>query len=194
MSGLFLASIIGLWAGSIYVPTAVTQVAVRAGSAPADAARLASYGGMLLAFGTIVGCIFAPFLAERVGRRRAMAVFFAIMGVSIVVSFGYVFYLSTAALAWFYVCVFFLGFGGANFALYTLWLPELYTTDCRASAIAFVSSVGRFVGVAMVFILATGIRSYGSLGVPVAITAIAFVFGLILLPMSDETRGKSLPG
>ena len=136
MSGLFLASIIGLWAGSIYVPTAVTQVAVRTGSAPADAARLASYGGMLLAIGTIVGCIAAPFLAERLGRRRAMAVFFTIMGVSIVVSFGYVFYLTTAALTWFYVCVFFLGFGGANFALYTLWLPEQYTTDCRASAIA----------------------------------------------------------
>ncbi|HEU4687052.1 MAG TPA: MFS transporter [Vicinamibacterales bacterium] len=193
MSGLFLVSIIGLWAGSIYVPTAVTQVAVRTGSAAADAARLASYGGMLLAIGTIVGCVVAPFLAERYGRRPAMALYFAIMGVSIVVAFGYVFYLTTAALTWFYVCVFFLGFGGANFALYTLWLPELYSTDCRASAIGYVSSVGRFVGVAMVFILATGIRSYGSLGVPVAITAAAFLVGLVLLPLAEETRGKSLP-
>jgi MFS family permease len=193
MSGLFLVSIIGLWAGSIYVPTAVTQVAVRTGFAAPDAARLASYGGMLLAIGTIVGCVAAPFLAERFGRRRAMAVFFAIMGVSIVVSFGYVFYLTTAALTWFYVCVFFLGFGGANFALYTLWLPEQYTTDCRASAIAYVSSVGRFVGVAMVFILANGIRSYGSLGVPVAMTAVAFLFGLALLPLTEETKGRSLP-
>jgi MFS family permease len=193
MSGLFLVSIIGLWAGSIYVPTAVTQVAVRTGSATADAARLASYGGMLLAIGTIVGCVVAPFLAERVGRRKAMAVYFAIMGVSIVVAFGYVFYLTAAALTWFYVCVFFLGFGGANFALYTLWLPEQYSTDCRASAIGYVSSVGRFAGVAMVFILANGIRSYGSLGVPVAITALAFLFGLALLPLSEETKGKSLP-
>jgi MFS family permease len=186
-------SIIGLWAGSIYVPTAVTQVAVRSGFATADAARLASYGGMLLAIGTIIGCVAAPFLAESVGRRKAMAVYFAILGVSIVVAFGYVFYLTAAALTWFYVCVFFLGFGGANFALYTLWLPEQYTTDCRASAIAYVSSVGRFVGVAMVFILANGIRSYGSLGVPVAITAIAFLFGLALLPLAEETKGKSLP-
>jgi MFS family permease len=193
MSGLFLVSIIGLWAGSIYVPTAVTQVAVRTGSAAADAARLASYGGMLLAIGTIIGCVVAPFLAERVGRRQAMAVYFVIMGISIVVAFGYVFYLTTAALTWFYVCVFFLGFGGANFALYTLWLPEQYTTDCRASAIGYVSSVGRFVGVAMVFVLATGIRSYGSLGVPVAVTAIAFLLGLILLPLAEETKGKSLP-
>jgi len=40
--------------------------------------------------------------------------------------------------------------------------------------------------------LDSGIQSYGSLGIPVAITAVAFVFGLILVPMSEETRGKSL--
>ena len=97
------------------------------------------------------------------------------------------------ALTWFYPCIFLLGLGGANFALYTLWLPEQYPTDCRASAVAFISSVGRFVGVAMVFLVGSGIQSYGSLGIPVAITAIAFVFGLILVPMSEETRGKSLP-
>jgi MFS family permease len=194
MSGLFLTSIIGLWAGSIYVPTAVTQIAVRGGASAADAARLASYGGMILSFGTILGCIAAPFLAERLGRRRAMGIFFAMLGISIVVSFGYVFYMQTpSVLSLFYVCVFFLGIGGANFALYTLWLPEQYETKCRATAIAFVSSVGRFVGVAMVFILAGGIRSYGSLGVPVAITALAFVFGLLIIPLSEETRGKSLP-
>jgi nitrate/nitrite transporter NarK len=115
------------------------------------------------------------------------------MGISIVISFGYVFYLATSALPWFYVCIFFLGFGGANFAMYTLWLPEQYPTDCRASAIGFISSVGRFVGVAIVFILGAGIASYGSLGVPVAITSIAFVFGLLLLPIAEETRGKPLP-
>jgi MFS family permease len=193
MSGLFLTSIIGLWAGSIYVPTAVTQVATRAGSSAADAARLASYGGMVLSIGTIVGCIAAPFLAERLGRRWAMGIFFATMGISIVVTFGYVFYLPPSAFTWLFVCILFLGIGGANFALYTLWLPEQYDTACRASAIAFVSSVGRFVGVAMVFILADGIRSYGSLGVPVAVTALAFVFGLLILPLTEETRGKALP-
>src|SRR2546429_2442925 len=28
--------------------------------------------------------------------------------------------------------LFFLGLGGANFAVYTLWLPEQYPTECRA--------------------------------------------------------------
>ena len=193
MSLLFLVSIIGLWAGSIYVPTAVTQLANRAGYVGGDAARIASYGSMVLAIGTIIGCVLAPILAERLGRRLAMSLYFAMLGASIVVAFGFVFYATTSALTWFFVCVFFLGLGGANFAIYTLWLPEQYTTDCRASAIAFISSVGRFVGIGMVFLLANGIASYGSLGTPIALTAIAFLLGLLLLPFAEETRGRTLP-
>ena len=189
---LFLVSIVGLWAGAIYVPTAVTQIAVREGYSAADAARLASYGSMVLSAGTIIGCLLAPWLAEAIGRRKAMAFFFAFLGVAVGIAFGYVFYMPMA-LTPFFVLIFFLGIGGANFALYTLWLPEQYPTTSRASAISFISSAGRFVGVAMVFIVGAGIRSYGSLGVPVAITALVFLIGLMLLPFAEETKGKPLP-
>jgi MFS family permease len=192
MSGLFLVSIILLWAGSIYVPTAVTQIATRAGNAPADAARIASYGSFVLAIGTIIGCILVPLLAERLGRRPTMAIFLTILGVSAALGFGSVFYMENA-LTLFMITVFFMGIGGANFAVYTIWLPELYATDCRASAIGFISSVGRFAGVAMVFILGRSIAGYGSLGVPVAVVATIFILGLFLLPFSRETRGEVLP-
>jgi len=189
---LFTVSIVGLWAGSIYVPTAVTQIARAEGYAAADAARMASYGSMVLSIATIIGCLMAPWMAERFGRRLAMALYFAALGVAVAVAFGYVFY-QPEALSMFFVLIFFLGIGGANFALYTLWLPEQYATNCRASAIAFVSSVGRFVGVAMVFLVGTAIQRYGSLGVPVAVTASVFVLGVLLLPFAVETKGKALP-
>jgi len=189
---LFTVSIVGLWAGSIYVPTATTQIAVREGYATADAARIASYGSMMLSVGTIIGCLMAPFAAERFGRRGAMALYFVALGAAVAIAFGFVFY-QTGALTLFFVLIFFLGIGGANFALYTLWLPEQYSTSCRASAIAFVSSIGRFVGVAMVFLVGGAIRSYGSLGVPVAATACVFILGLLLLPFALETTGKPLP-
>jgi MFS family permease len=189
---LFTVSIIGLWAGSIYVPTAVTQIAVRTGFDTAAAARMASYASMVLAIGTIIGCLAAPVLAEKVGRRKAMSMYYVLMAVSVSLGFGYVFY-AASALTPFFVLIFVLGIGGANFALFTLWLPEQYSTDCRGSAIAFVSSVGRFVGVAMIFILGSGIASYGSLGVPVAWTATAFLIGLLILPFAVETRGQELP-
>ncbi len=192
MSLLFLVSIIGLWAGSIYVPTAVTQISLRQGHTAADAARLASYGTGLLSIGTIFGCVLLPLIAERLGRRLTLGLFFAVMGVSIAIAFGYVFYLPQA-LPLFFVMVFLLGLGGANFATYTLWIPEQYATECRASAIGFTSSVGRFVGCAMVFLVGSGIARFGSLGIPVALTSLAFVVGFALLPLSDETRGKPLP-
>jgi nitrate/nitrite transporter NarK len=103
-----------------------------------------------------------------------------------------VFYLPQA-LPLFFVMVFFLGVGGANFAMYTLWIPEQYTTACRGSAIGFTSSIGRFVGCGMVFLVGAGVASYGSLGVPVALTALAFAIGLLFLPFAEETRGKALP-
>ena len=190
---LFTVSIVGLWAGSIYVPTAVTQIARADGYAAADAARMASYGSMVLSIATIVGCLMAPWLAERFGRRLAMGLYFVTLGIAVAIAFGYVFYMPSA-LTSFFVLIIFLGIGGANFAVYTLWLPEQYSTGCRASAISFVSSVGRFVGVAMVFLVGAAIRSYGSLGVPVAITASVFVLGLILLPFAEETQGRPLPG
>jgi MFS family permease len=189
---LFAVSIIGLYSGSTYVPTAVTEIARREGFALTAQMRLASYGSMVLSIATIIGCVLAPVLAEHLGRRRAMGLYFVVLGVAVAIAYGYVFY-TPMALAAFFFLIFFLGIGAALFALFTLWLPEQYSTDCRASAIAFVSSVGRFVGVPMMFLVGAGIKSYGSLGIPIAVTATALLLGLILLPLAVETRGKPLP-
>jgi MFS family permease len=192
MSLLFMVSIIGLWAGSIYVPTAVTQIALRDGHTAAEAGKLASYGGAILSIGTIIGCLLAPILSEALGRRVAMTLYYILMFIGIAFGFGSVFYWQNALVP-FFVLIFVLGLGGANFAVFTLWIPEQFTTECRGSAIGFTSSVGRFVGVAMVFLVGAGIARYGSLGVPVAVTAIAFIVGLLVLPAAKETRGEPLP-
>jgi hypothetical protein len=92
-----------------------------------------------------------------------------------------------------FVCLFFLGLGGANFAVYTLWLPEQYPTECRASAFAFSTSFARFAGAGITFLVGAGVRHYGSLGTPVAMTSLAFALGLLLIPFAAETRGHSLP-
>ena len=127
---LFLVSIIGLWAGSIYVPAAVTQIAVRAGcdGGRCGAHRVVRLDGAgdrhdhRLPAGAVAG--------RTLGRRMAMASISSSLGVAVAIGFGYVFYLPYA-LTPFFVLIFFLGIGGANFAMYTLWLPEQYTTECR---------------------------------------------------------------
>jgi MFS family permease len=190
---LMLASICGLWAGTVYVPAAITALAEAGGRVGPAAAQLASYGIMLVSFATILGCLAMPALAERLGRRGALALFFALMLVFIALTFGKVFYMGPTALPIFFVCLFFLGLGGANFAVYTLWLPEQYPTECRASAFAFATSFARFGGAGITFLVGSGVRHYGSLGIPVALTSIAFGIGLLLIPLAAETRGQSLP-
>ncbi len=188
-----LASICGLWAGTVYVPAAVTVLAEAAGRVGPSAAQLASRATMLVSFATILGCLAMPWLAEKLGRRGALGFFFALMLAFIALTFGKVFYLGAAALPWFFVCLFFLGFGGANFAVYTLWLPEQYPTECRASAFAFSTSLARFGGAGITFLVGAGVQHFQSLGIPVALTSIAFALGLLLIPFGTETRGQTLP-
>lgn len=188
-----LASICGLWAGTVYVPAAVTTLAETAGKIGPQAAQLASWAAMLVSLATILGCLAMPWLAEKLGRRGALGFYFSLMLAFIALTFGKVFYLGAAALPWFFVCLFFLGFGGANFAVYTLWLPEQYPTECRASAFAFSTSFARFAGAGITFLVGAGVQRYGSLGIPVALTSIAFAIGLLLIPFGAETRGECLP-
>lgn len=192
-AGLVTVSIIGLWAGAVYEPSAIVTLARKAGHSAAVATRLASFGTGLLSIGTVLGCLVAPPLAERLGRRGALAAFFLGMAICIWLSFGWAFYVPDG-LSLFIGSLFFLGFFGGNFAMYSLWLPEQYPTTIRATAFAFVTSFGRFVGAGVNFLIGAGVHSYGSIGMPVAATAVAFVFGIFLLPWCVETRGEPLPG
>jgi MFS family permease len=193
MNSLFLlVSIVGLWAGSVYVPASVRELANREGISAADASRLASYGTMLLSAGTIIGCLVLPAFIDRLGRRLTLGLYFVLMFLSISIGFGYVFF-QPDALKPFFVVLFLLGLGGANFAVYTVWLPEQYPTDCRGSAFAFATSVGRFAGAGITFLVGAGVQHFQTIGTPVALTSIAFLIGLALLPFGEETRGKPLP-
>jgi len=194
MSALLTVAIIGLWAGSVYVPTAVTTLAKNNGYAQADAVRIASYAMGLLSLSTVIGCLFVPMIAEKFGRRFALGLYFAGMFISIIVAFGWAYYLpADRALTSFFVALFFLGFSGANFAMFSLWLPELFGTKVRATAFAFCTSFGRFIGAGVNFALGAAIHSMGTLGTPIALTSIAFAIGLLIIPLAVETKGKVLP-
>jgi MFS family permease len=192
-AALLFISMVGLWAGSAYVPSSITYLATREGFTAAQSAQLASWAIMLLSAGTILGCLIVPALASRIGRRGTLAFFFVLMFVCISFGFGYVFYLRHDALPWFMTCLFFLGIGGANFAVYTLWLPEQYRTECRGSAFAFATSFGRFLAAGITFLVGAGVARTHTIGTPVALTSVAFLAGLTLLPLAVETKGKELP-
>ncbi len=154
--------------------------------------KMASVATGLLSIGTILGCLAVPPIAEKIGRRKTLAVYFVGMAASIAASFGWAFYLPNG-LAPFMAILFVLGFFGGNFALFSLWLPEQFETRVRATAFAFCTSVGRFVGAGVNFLVGAAVLRMATLGIPIACTAIAFLLGLLLIPFAPETKGQRLP-
>ena len=191
-TALVSVAIIGLWAGTVYEPTAILSLATKAGYTALQGTQLASLGTAILSIGTIIGCLLLPVLAERWGRRKTLALYFCGMALCIVLAFGWAFYLPQG-LKPFLIILFFLGLAGGNFAMYSLWLPEQYPTEIRATAFAFCTSFGRFLGAGANFAIAGLIQWSGSLGSVIALTAIPFVIGLAIIPFALETKGKPLP-
>jgi MFS family permease len=191
-AALLTVAIIGLWAGAVYEPTAIITLAKKAGMSLAQASKTASVGTAILSIGTILGCLMAPKLAEHLGRKKTLAIYFVGMSLFIWLSFGWAFYLDNG-LNTFITCLFFLGFFGGNFTLFSLWLPEQYETSVRATAFAFVTSFGRFIGAGVNFMIGAMVRHAGTIGKPVAYTAVAFGLGLLIIPFAQETRGQVLP-
>lgn len=192
-AALLSVAIIGLWAGAVYEPAAITILAKKAGMDAAGAAKMVSVGTGVLSLGTILGCLCLPLVAERFGRKRTLAMYFAGMMVTIPLAFGWAFYLENGLVP-FIAALFFLGFAGGNFTVFSLWLPEQYDTRVRATAFAFSTSIGRFLGAGVNFALGALVLRMGTLGTPIAWTGAAFALGILIIPFALETKGQRLPG
>jgi MFS family permease len=187
---LLIVAIVGLYAGAQYVGASIVDIATREGIARPEALHLASLGLGLVSMFTIFGCWAAPFLANRIGRQNTLAFYFALMTFGIAVGFGWAFYQSHVAFFWFLPII---GFGGADLAIFTIWLPEQYETEVRASAFAFCTTMSRFVAAGLTFVIGYGISTMHTIGIPLALTAIPFAIGIFLVRLAPETKGKALP-
>ncbi|MED7825816.1 MFS transporter, partial [Streptomyces chiangmaiensis] len=122
---LLVVCVIGLWAGSTDVPTAMNTLCAQAGYDHDTTVRLASLSSMTVAAFTILGCFAVPRLATRAGRRGALATLFALV---IVGAYGLAYPLHSIGLTFAFLPV--PGLGGASLAVFTIWLPEQYPTRC----------------------------------------------------------------
>jgi MFS family permease len=188
---LLVICVLGLWAGTTYVPTAMTTLAQHDGRHGAAVIRLASLATGIVAVCTVLGCLLVPWLAARLGRRGALILLYVLMIVGIVGAYGIAYPARSSALFLAFLPV--LGIGGANFAVFTVWLPEQYPTRVRATAFSFTTTLSRWVAAVGTFAIGYGIHMSGSLAVPLAATAVPFVIGIALVRFAPETRHTALP-
>jgi MFS family permease len=181
--------ITGLYGGTLFVPAALTELHESTG-AGIKLTYLIAIGGSIIAAFTLVMCLVMPVLAERLGRKRTLAIFLAFMAVGLPLVFLWAF--RSGDLTLFLVMLVFLGIGGADFSIFSLWLPEIFPTHARAGGFAFVTTIGRFAGAGLTFAIGALNDSIG-LGKSLSLTAVFFVVGILLLPFARETLGRPMP-
>ena len=190
-TSLLSVSLTGLWAGSQYLGTAIIDIATSRHIEPLAAQRVSTIAlGLLSAF-TILGCLVVPWLAGRCGRRKTLALLYLFMIAGILGCFGWGYYARSVAVLLGFIPI--IGIGGANLAVFTIWLPEQYPTEIRATAFAFCTTISRFVAAAGTFSIGYVLARARTMGWPVALTAIPFVLGIALVYMAEETTGEALP-
>jgi MFS family permease len=193
-AGMMACIIFGLWSCTFWAPTLIITRLTAAGWPMAAAQRMASISGLMLNGGTLVACGLMPWIATILGpRRRAAAVFFVGSLASVVAAY-------IVAAMWMNSVTLFIWllpplgfFTNGVFALFTLWLPELFPTAQRSFGAGFAFSLGRVLG-------AIGPTLVGGLVVltgsyPLAITAVSLIYllGLPAIAMAPETAGRPLP-
>lgn len=190
---LLSCSIVGMWGASVYTPTAIRILSANEGMSAIAVTHVASFSAALLSIAGIIGNLMLPFFAKTIGRRKTLALYYTVTLACIVLGFGWAFYLPHGLVPFVVLAALLMCFAGGQFAIYNIWIPEQYETRVRATAFSFAISVGRFIAAGVNFLLAAVVHQMGTLGTPIALTAIIFGIGLIILPLSAETKGHQLP-
>jgi len=188
---LLFVALTGFWAGSQYLGTAIQALAGEQGIDNNLAAKLATLAFALLSIQRVVGCLIVPRLAASIGRRHTLALLFALMFCGIVGIFGWGYYAHSMMTSFAFIPI--LGLGGADFAVFTVWLPEQYPTEIRATAFAFCTTISRFAAAAATFLVGHAIAAADTIGWPLALTALPFLFGIWFSYFAIETKGQVLP-
>jgi len=195
VAAMMMACIIfGLWSSTFWAPTLIVAKVTATGGSTAQAVSLAAFSGVLTNLGTLAACLLMPFIAGGIGSRRATAALFFVGSLAIVLLayLGAVLVLDSLVL--FLCLVPLLGFfTNGVFALYTIWLPELFPTAQRAFGSGFAFSLGRVLGALGPTIVGTLVALTGSYPLAIAVTSAIYVVGLPFIVLAPETANRPLP-
>ncbi len=158
--------------------------------------RLAIWAGVTMITmyaGGFLGMFAYGWVAERIGRRRALAIsFVAAFGSTVSV---FLFLDHFHDLFWLVPLMGFCQF--SLFAGYAVYFPELFPTHLRSTGISFCYNVGRLLAATGPLVQAELLKLFAgtdeSLRYAGATMSAVFLLGLLVLPWAPETKGKPLP-
>ena len=187
-----LGSLLAIWTTNIWLPTILSLMAQKSGAADANAAApFVSRGIMLWSLGGIAGYIAFGFLADLLGRRGTVMFYSA--GT---IAAGLTLYLGLDAYyPWYPVVLPIFGFFVFGvFSGYAVYLPELFPTQIRSTAVGFCTGSARIITsfgplVAGLLVGAFG----GSFNKVTAVMTCFALLSIVAMLLGRETKGAPLP-
>ncbi len=138
--------------------------------------------------GSFAGYLCAGWVHDRIGRKRAFALFAAMAGAALVLYFAVPSGSNTALL----IVGFPLGFAASGcFSGFGAYLAELYPTRARATGEGFCYNVGRGIGALFPGIIGFLASAVG-LGGAIAFGVFGYVLAIIALAFLPETSGREI--
>lgn len=181
-----LSTTFGFWGISTWVPPFIAASATAQGL---NGGAWASYAGMAYTTGSVLGYIALGFAADAWGRKPVTLIYFtcalALTPVLFFTTRDPATLLLLASLNAF--------FSNGLFTWMPIWLPELYPTRVRATALAFAFNGPRFFAFVGPLVGGSLVVSSGGFGQAAMAVALIYVLGILATPLLPETRGKPLP-
>jgi MFS family permease len=181
-----LATTLGWWGVATWIPGYVGGIAKQAGL---DPAYWGSVAGIVYNVGAIVGYLASGFLADAMGRRPYLG--FLFIGSLVMTPVVYVWSHTVPVVLIATLVNGFFTLGG--FAWFAIYLPELFATNVRATASAFVFNASRFVAFLGPIFAGVLIHALNGVSMVAIYLGSIYLLGLVVAPFVPETRGKPLP-
>jgi MFS family permease len=184
-----LGTLLAIWTSNIWLPTIQTIMLEKDGIAGAAAIPYVSRGIMLFGIGGIIGYASFGFIADKIGRRPTV-IFYNIgtMALGFTIFLGlshYDLYPYLLPIYGFFVLGVFSG--------HAVYLPELFPTHVRATAVSFCNGTGRIVTSTGPLVAGLLVGYFGGLNTPAAIMTGFAGLSVIAMLLGRETRNDPLP-
>jgi MFS family permease len=181
-----LTTTVGFWGISTWVPPFIGSLAAREGF---NAGLWASYAGMAYTIGSVLGYLSMGFLMDAFGRKPVTIAFLAMALLMTPV----LFFMTTDPKLLLVLATANAFFSNGQYTWMPVWLPELYPTRMRATALAFAFNAPRFIAFLGPLLAGAMITQFGGFGRAAMVLASIYVVGIIAAFFLPETRGRPLP-
>jgi MFS family permease len=185
-----LGSLLAIWTTNIWLPTILSLMVQKSGVTGTDAVPFVSQGMMIWSLGGIAGYIAFGFLADLIGRRLTIG--FYSLGTMVI---GCVLYLYlTAYEPWYPIVLPIFGFFVfGTFAGFAVYLPELFPTQVRATAVGFTTGSARIITSFGPLVAGLLVSTFGSFNKVTGLFSCLAIFSIIAMILGPETKDSGLP-